>query len=101
MRISARLAVASPMWDGGQSHPSNYHGCNVTVCALSAQSFEADCTGDFSRGALVRLKLPCAGVAVARITDSRPGWLKADFVNPVGASRLAMAMGSASVLQAA
>jgi hypothetical protein len=101
MRISARLAVASPVWEGGQAPASGYHGSNVTVSALSAQSFEADCAGDFLLGALVRLKLPCAGVAVARITDSRPGWLKADFVNPVGASRLAMAMGSATVLQAA
>ena len=97
MRISARLAMDSPM----PSLSAGFHGRNIVVRALSEASFEAECRDDYPVGALVRLRLPCAGVAMARVIEAGAGRLRCDFVNPLGQSRLAHTLGARKMLEAA
>jgi hypothetical protein len=100
MYVMARLAVQSPVTDQDRGRADRFSGRHVVVRALSETGFEADCPCSYPTGALVRLRLPCAGVAVARVTDTRSGWVRADFVNPVGRSRLAMTMGASAEVRA-
>jgi hypothetical protein len=101
MHIAAMLAMQSsceqrpgtPIPAPMPFSSSHYHGRNVVVRSLSEQGFEADCADDFPVGALVRLRLPGSGVAMARITEARCGSLCAAFINPVGRARLAMTLG--------
>ena len=89
MRIAARLANVSPALTIGAS----FHGRNVVVRMLSEAGFEADCAEAYQVGELVRLRLPCAGVATARVIEASPGWLRCDFVNPLGRVRLESTLG--------
>ena len=101
MRIAARLAgqiapSASPDFNNQlpDARYAGFHGNNVTVCKLTESDFEAECSVTYTTGDLVRLRLPCAGMAIARIREARHGWLQADFVNPIGQRRLALTLGS-------
>jgi hypothetical protein len=71
-----------------------YHGRNVVIRSISENGFEADSVDHYPVGALVRLRLPGVGAVLARVTDAEDGQVKAAFVNPVGPSRLAMAVGT-------
>lgn len=71
-----------------------YHGRNIVIRSLSEQGFAADSVDDYPVGALVRLRLPGAGAMLARVTGAADGRITGSFVNPVGPSRLAMAVGA-------
>jgi hypothetical protein len=108
MRIAGRLALESAREEGAtlRSHAPtssimSYHGCNVVVRNLCERQFEADLSTDVPTGALVRLRLPGAGMMVARVTSWDHGKLKASFVNPVSPARLGKTLGwSASTIAA-
>jgi hypothetical protein len=109
MHIAARLAMQScaktdaGMVPSGVTPPSPaaaYHGGNVVIRSLSEQGFEADSCNDYPVGSLVRLRLPGAGAVLARVTDATDGQVKGAFVNPVGPSRLAMAVGTRQIAYA-
>ena len=95
MRIAGRLALHSalPVQDLGPVQGSGYHGCDVVVRHISSDGFEADLTTAIPAGALVRLRLPGAGVMLARVGETRQGSLSAAFLNPVNPARLGMTMG--------
>lgn len=97
MRIAARLATVSPALSFG----APFHGRNVVVRVLDELGFEADCTDAYPVGELVRLRLPCAGVATARVVETNPGWLKCDFINPLARVRLASTLGASEGLRVA
>jgi hypothetical protein len=102
MYIAARLAMQSPCERRDEERvtavpptpTASFHGRNIVVRELSENGFEADSIHDFPVGSLVRIRLPGAGAALARITDAEPGKLCASFVNPVGRARLAMTLGA-------
>jgi hypothetical protein len=102
MYVAARVAMQSPPIPPCAGNASNtrptpaasFHGRNVIIRALSETCFEADCGDDYPVGALVRVRLPGAGAALARVTGMTEGRLVADFINPVGSTRLAMAIGA-------
>lgn len=89
MRIAGRLALhsASPQANLG------YHGCDVLVCQMDGQGFEAELSTAIPKGSLVRLRLPGSGTMLARVAESRAGRLSADFINPVSPARLGMTVG--------
>ncbi len=89
MRIAGRLALDSAPPQAGLG----YHGCDVLVCQMDGQGFEAELTTAIPKGSLVRLRLPGAGTMLARVATSKRGRLSADFINPVGPARLSMAVG--------
>jgi hypothetical protein len=70
-----------------------YHGYDVVVRTLSEHDFEADMATDLPKGALVRLRLPGAGMMVAHVIRSQRGRLCARFVNPVSPARLGKTLG--------
>lgn len=90
MRIAARMAFDTPWHERGAR---DFFGGDVVLKTLSETGFEAECQGDHAPGAIVRLRLPCAGTAIARIVDAQPGWLRGEFVNPLGPARLKMTLG--------
>ena len=95
MNISARLAVQYASGNAANLSPSSdYHGRNVVVRTLDERGFEADCSHEYPVGALVRLRLPGAGYAMARVTDADESRVCAAFVNPVGRVRLNQALGA-------
>lgn len=103
MHIAARMAVqscggtdraASTSGVTPTSPAAAYHGRNIVIRSLSEQGFEAESVGDCPVGALVRLRLPGAGAVLARVTEIADGQIKGAFVNPVGPTRLAMAIGA-------
>jgi hypothetical protein len=108
MRIAGRLALESAREEAATlrsqaptSSILSYHGCNVVVRNLCERQFEADLSADVPTGALVRLRLPGAGMMVARVTSSDRGKLIASFVNPVSPARLGKTLGwSASTIAA-
>ncbi len=104
MRIAARLAMhdSLPIQSGStdqsafpqfNSQIMGYHGCDVVVCDISESGFEAEVRGEIPEGALVRLRLPGAGVMVARVLEGSASHLRAAFLNPVSKSRLRMTLG--------
>ena len=108
MRIAGRLAVEPASRDAkalaAQPFASSifsYHGCDVVVRSLSERQFEADLSAELPLGAMVRLKLPGAGMMVARVTSSHRGILQAHFVNPVSRARLSKTLGWSSQVLAA
>lgn len=76
------------------SPAASFHGRNVVVRELTEQGFCADCRDDFPVGALVRIRLPGAGAALARVTAAAHGVIEANFVNAIGPARLAMTIGA-------
>jgi hypothetical protein len=78
---------------GGPGNRANFHGSNVTLCELSPSGFVANVDERYPRGAVVRLRLPGAGMILARVIGERAGRLRAEFVNPVSPARLSMALG--------
>jgi hypothetical protein len=94
MRIAGRLALQS----ASPSVGLGYHGCDVFVCKMNGQGFEAELTTAIPKGSLVRLRLPGAGTMLARVAKSHGGVLKADFVNPVSMARLNMTVGLMAAL---
>jgi hypothetical protein len=106
MRIAGRLALQSAGEEQGvpiavqglASAIMGYHGCDVVVRNLCERQFEADLVAKLPKGALVRLRLPGAGMMVARVTSSHRGTLKASFVNPVSPARLGKTLGWAAPL---
>jgi hypothetical protein len=72
---------------------SGYHGCDVVVLDLCETGFEAEIKGLVPQGSVVRLRLPGAGMMVARVIAASEGSLRAEFVNRVSAARLRMTMG--------
>ncbi|MBU6251571.1 MAG: hypothetical protein KGN98_00085 [Alphaproteobacteria bacterium] len=105
MHIAGRLALYSPACAVLPKRESaiapnpdilSFHGCDIVVRRITEHGFEAELTTQLVEGALVRLRLPGAGAMIARVTESRHGYLSADFVNPVSASRLGKTLGMAS-----
>jgi hypothetical protein len=95
MNISARLAVQYANGGAANFSPSNdYHGRNIVVRTLDTSGFEADCSYEYPVGALVRLRLPGAGYAMARVTEADDRRVCAAFVNPVGQTRLNQVLGA-------
>lgn len=97
MHIAGRLALQSPSGivaascDAGSRITSDilsYHGCDVVVSGISECGFEASLGIALKKGALISLRLPGAGMLLARVTSCRKGQLKAAFVNPVAMARL-------------
>lgn len=70
-----------------------YHGSDVLIRDISELGFMAETHEPFPRGAYVRLKLPGAGIAMARIIWSRRGQVGGEFVNALPPARLRLAMG--------
>ncbi len=102
MHIAGRLAlqsidVAQALVGANSPTPDSlrqgYHGFDVVVRTLCEHSFEADLGAELPAGALVRLRLPGAGMMVAHVTGSHEGRLRANFVNPVHPSRLRKTLG--------
>jgi hypothetical protein len=100
MTISARLAhhSAAPshspqLASGADSIRPDYHGSNVVLRKLSPNGFVADPSAGFKSGSIVRLRLPGAGVMVAKLIKANRRQLSGEFVNPVSAARLAMVLG--------
>lgn len=94
MRIAGRLAVqADEAVDAMNRLLYSFNGCNVVVRHISERAFEADLPTELPSGVLVRLRLPGAGMMVARVVQSSPGKLVADFVNPVSETRIAKTLG--------
>lgn len=102
MRIAGRLALQTPSGLAGVSDVEDirlksdilsFHGCDVVVSAISETGFEASLPVPLTKGALVRLTLPCAGAMLARVVSHRGTRLKAEFVNPVSAARLGKTLG--------
>lgn len=102
MRIAGRLALQPT--DDIERQPESvddvarmcgYHGVDVIVNALSEHIFEAELSADLPLGALVRLRLPGAGMMVAHVERSRGGHMRGKFVNPVSAARLGKTLGYA------
>ena len=102
MRIAGRLALQTPSGLAGVSDATDsrlksdilsFHGCDVLVSAISEMGFEAAVSVPLAKGALVRLRLPCAGAMLARVVSHRGTRLKAEFVNPVSAARLGKTLG--------
>lgn len=97
MRISGRLAFEPDLLAGGVNRSSmGYHGCNIIVHSISESGFSGDFSHALPLGALVRLRLPGAGVLVARVGHSGDGRIEASFVNPVPPSRLGKTLGISS-----
>jgi hypothetical protein len=71
----------------------DYHGSNVLLRQLSPQGFVADPNASFKSGSFVRLRLPGAGVMVAKLVKANRSQLSGEFVNPVSQSRLRMVLG--------
>jgi hypothetical protein len=96
MRIAGRLALQSTPPLSELALPvTGYHGCDVVVRQISVDGFEADLVGSFPQGSLVRLRLPGAGMMLARVAESRSGSVSAAFVNPVHPMRLGKTLGLA------
>lgn len=104
MRIAARLAMHAPQPESQASgnvsafpqfnkHLTSFHGCDVAVRAISEDGFDAEVAGLVPTGSVVRLRLPGAGMLVARVTEAQPGWVRARFVNPVSPARLRLTLG--------
>lgn len=103
MRIAARLALHAPSNRYGaldeyvrgpaRQHLLGYHGCDVVIRDLSELGFTADIDAEIVSDAVVRLRLPGAGVLVARVVHGSEGRVEARFVNPVSASRLRLTLG--------
>jgi hypothetical protein len=110
MRIAARLALHAPQQGCGaldeyvrgpaSKYLLGYHGCDILVRDISESGFSADVDAEIPLGAVVRLRLPGAGVIVARVADCSAGRVSAVFVNPVSAARLRMTLGMGRVLAA-
>lgn len=112
MHIAGRLALQSSSGivaascDAGSRIKSDilsYQGCDVVVSDISEHGFKASLGIALQKGALISLRLPGAGMMLARVTSCRKGLLKAEFVNPVPLTRLRKAPGMSrlSVLQPA
>jgi hypothetical protein len=113
MHIAGRLALQSPsagvlgplrpaLADGRLAPSPNilsFQGCDVVVRHINQTEFEADLSTPLAKGALVSLRLPGAGVMIARVRESACGRLVADFVNPVSLNRLGKTLGVARVAQ--
>jgi hypothetical protein len=104
MRIAARLAMHAPQPEAQSSgsgsafpqfskHLLSFHGCDVVVSSIDEIGFEAEVGGLVPIGGVVRLRLPGAGMLVAKVTDAQPGWVRARFVNPVSPARLRLTLG--------
>lgn len=93
IRVAARLAISGPAPERGLPANGGYHGRNVIVRALSSSGFTAECDFSCPEGSIVRLKLPCVGVALARVTQCCGDRVSADFVNPFAISRVANTLG--------
>ena len=75
----------------------DYHGTNVLLRQLSPSGFVADPHASFKSGSFVRLRLPGAGVMVAKLVKADRRQMSGEFVNPVSASRLGMVLGIKSL----
>jgi hypothetical protein len=103
MRIAARLALHAPSHISGaldeyvrgpaSKHLLGYQGCDVLVSDISESGFTASINAEIQAGAVVSLRLPGAGVMVARVNDCADGSISAAFVNPVPATRLRKTVG--------
>jgi hypothetical protein len=70
-----------------------YHGCDVLVHSITESGFTASVDAEIPSGAVVRLRLPGAGMMVARVSQCAEGQVSAHFINPVPAARLRMTLG--------
>jgi hypothetical protein len=100
MAIAARMAhhgaqpvQSGPSRSGSDMIRPDYHGTNVLLRQLSPNGFVADPNSSFQSGAFVRLRLPGAGVMVAKLVKADRRQLSGEFVNPLSASRLGMVLG--------
>lgn len=94
MRIAGRLAF-EPDIVAGEVNRSRigYHGCDIIVRSISETGFSGEFVHALPQGAIVRLRLPGAGVLVARVDRCGDGQLEAAFVNPVAPARLGKTIG--------
>lgn len=101
MHIAGRLALQTPTGicvspddeTRLKSDILSFHGCDIVVSAISETGFEAMLAVPLKAGALVRLRLPCAGAMLARVVSHKGNRMKADFINPVSAARIGKALG--------
>jgi hypothetical protein len=107
MRITARLSmhadVSPPLVNKKMLDPLlvrglfSFHGCDITLKKIDQTGFVADFEGRIIPESVVQLKLPGAGMIVARVVNSRKGHLHCAFVNPVTPKRLSQAFGLRAV----
>ncbi len=104
MTVAARLAhhgappsTSRHLSSGSESIRPDYHGSNVVLRQLSPSGFVADPSEGFESGCFVRLRLPGAGVLVAKLVKANRRQLSGEFVNPVSAARLGMVLGIKSL----
>lgn len=94
MRIAGRLAFEPDLLVVGANRPRiGYHGCDIIVRSISESGFSGEFVHALPQGAIVRLRLPGAGVLVARVGQCGDGRLDAVFVNPVAPARLGKTIG--------
>jgi hypothetical protein len=100
MAIAARMAHhgAQPVQSGKtlsgtEAIRPDYHGTNVLLRQLSPNGFVADPHNSFKKGCFVRLRLPGAGVMVAKLIKADRRQMSGEFVNPVSTARLGMVLG--------
>lgn len=70
-----------------------YHGSDVVVRNISEQGFMAEAREDFVPGSHVRLRLPAAGVMLARVIWMKRGEVGCEFFNPLPEARLRLVLG--------
>jgi hypothetical protein len=95
MNISARLAVQADANGLPIGFGHEYHGRNIVLKSLNSNGFSAEAAFACPKGALVRLRLPCVGVALARVTQAKAGRVEGTFINPVNEAQLAKVLGGA------
>lgn len=104
MRIAARMAMQEQpaLWFkqsealkafASASHKVGYHGHDVVIHELSPTGFAAASAVRVPKGSVVRLRVPGAGMMIAKIVSSKTGALRGEFINPVSPSRLRMTLG--------
>ena len=104
MRIAARMALQEQpaLWFkqsealrayASVTHKLGYHGHDVVIHELSPTGFAAASTIRVPKGSVVRLRVPGAGMMIAKIVSSKTGALRGEFINPVSPSRLRMTLG--------
>ncbi len=80
-----------------ERHLFSFHGCDITLKKIDQSGFVAEFEGRIMPEAVVQLKLPGAGMMIARVVNSRKGRLHCAFVNPVTPKRLSQAFGLRAV----
>lgn len=104
MHLAARLAVQNFAPDRRRSQRfelaedatlagTGFQGADVVVTDISVSGFSARTGRHIPPGSIIRLKMACLGMVIARIVWSKDGDVGGAFVNPVSEQRLRQIVG--------